>query len=261
MLTSTVVNLTKCIGFLKKGNFREAANAVGLQLSNRKHKTLRTMYKKDQSLALANGWLQLQYGWLPLLSDTAGMAEKLAAYSIDEVRTKASALVRRTSSVALTTRLSSYPHNRIDTVTTEYTVKYDVIFAVDVKSSHTLSSLGLTNPVGIAWELLPWSFAIDWFLPVGDFIATWDATLGLTFKVGSVTTFERTTSMTHAFATGADGGLTFYDYDVTASKELIENRRTPLFSFPIPGTPSFKNPLSVGHCLNALALLRQMVKK
>lgn len=32
------------------------------------------------------------------------------------------------------------------------------------------SSLGLNNPAGIVWEAIPFSFVVDWIVPVGDFI-------------------------------------------------------------------------------------------
>lgn len=31
-----------------------------------------------------------------------------------------------------------------------------------------LSSVGLTNPLAVVWELIPFSFVIDWFLPIGE---------------------------------------------------------------------------------------------
>lgn len=30
--------------------------------------------------------------------------------------------------------------------------------------------LGLTNPAVVAWELVPWSFVVDYFLPIGDVV-------------------------------------------------------------------------------------------
>ena len=31
-------------------------------------------------------------------------------------------------------------------------------------------SLGLINPSTVAWERLPWSFVIDWFIPIGSYL-------------------------------------------------------------------------------------------
>lgn len=52
-----------------------------------------------------------------------------------------------------------------------------------------IASLGLTNPLALAWELVPSSFVINWFLPIGQFLDAIDAHLGLGFKTGYVTKF------------------------------------------------------------------------
>lgn len=44
--------------------------------------------------------------------------------------------------------------------------------------ARTLAQLGLANPLAAAWELTPFSFLIDWFLPIGDTLQ------GLTANVG-----------------------------------------------------------------------------
>lgn len=42
-----------------------------------------------------------------------------------------------------------------------------------------LSQLGFTNPLAITWELLPWSFVLDWFVDVGGYINRMDYALGV----------------------------------------------------------------------------------
>jgi hypothetical protein len=37
-----------------------------------------------------------------------------------------------------------------------------------------INGLGLNNPVGIAWELIPFSFVVDWFVPVGKWLTAND---------------------------------------------------------------------------------------
>jgi hypothetical protein len=38
--------------------------------------------------------------------------------------------------------------------------------------------LGLINPAVVAWELVPFSFLVDWFIPVGKFLDSWTDQLG-----------------------------------------------------------------------------------
>lgn len=44
------------------------------------------------------------------------------------------------------------------------------------------SQMGLTNPAGIAWELLKFSWLADWFGTLGEVINSWDDRLGLSFS-------------------------------------------------------------------------------
>lgn len=49
---------------------------------------------------------------------------------------------------------------------------------------HGLSQLGVVNPLTLAWELMTLSFVIDWFIPVGDFIAALTGPIGTSFSTG-----------------------------------------------------------------------------
>lgn len=53
------------------------------------------------------------------------------------------------------------------------------------------TQLGLTNPVAIAWELVPLSFVVDWFYDVGGFLNSFDTFYGLEIVDGG--TFTKTT--------------------------------------------------------------------
>lgn len=52
--------------------------------------------------------------------------------------------------------------------------------------TRTLNQLGLTNPASLIWELVPYSFAVDWFLPIGPVLQALTAPAGLDFVDGSV---------------------------------------------------------------------------
>lgn len=51
--------------------------------------------------------------------------------------------------------------------------------------------MGLTNPLEVTWELLPFSFVADWFLPIGDYVSILDSTLGYILKGGTNTVSRR----------------------------------------------------------------------
>lgn len=44
------------------------------------------------------------------------------------------------------------------------------------------NDMGLVNPVAIAWELVPFSFVVDWFYPIGRYISSITDLLGYTVQ-------------------------------------------------------------------------------
>jgi hypothetical protein len=49
------------------------------------------------------------------------------------------------------------------------------------------NKLGFVNPAVIAWELVPFSFVVDWFVPVGNFLSQWTDFVGLSLQNGYTT--------------------------------------------------------------------------
>ena len=63
------------------------------------------------------------------------------------------------------------------------------------KSQHLFSSLGLDASIASMWDLVPFSFVVDWFAGVGDFLESCDYALFTRsrFKIHSVTTSAKFT--------------------------------------------------------------------
>lgn len=100
-----------------------------------------------------------------------------------------------------------------------------------------LNQLGLLNPFSLAWELVPWSFVVDWFLPIGSVLSSWSAPVGLKFIDGSVSV-RTTQNSTFEYAYG-------YHYDDPTIKVSEKTRcvvphtyegywRQALSNFPRP---------------------------
>ena len=54
-----------------------------------------------------------------------------------------------------------------------------------------LQRLGLTNPASVAWELLQFSWMVDYVLSVGDWLNSFTADQGLAFMEGTISRFLR----------------------------------------------------------------------
>jgi len=265
LFADTALKLTRAISAVRKGDIVGAAKAVGISASRRGFssvsRNIRNATGNEKEKQISRAWLALQYGWKPLLDDCYGAAEQIAQANTRNQQTR----VSRTKSI--TENLSTSNHfneslvgywssyETAQTVEIKYVLHYSVPGTID----HLLSQIGVTNPAMIAWELMPWSFVIDWFLPVGNFINQLDATAGLQFVSGSKTTFSRTNATGTRYynkpLTPISGGALGV---VTKSTNIVSVNRVKILSFPTAGAPSFKNPFSFQHLANAMALLSQL---
>ena len=119
-----------------------------------------------------------------------------------------------------------------------------------------------TNPLTVLWEVTPWSFVVDWAIPIGRYLEQLSATHGWYFYDGCITT---------TFNVGEAGGYswssirTYPGYYIEIKRfsseggagSWYEMQRVAISDFPIPDVPHFKNPFSAMHALNSIALLSQ----
>jgi hypothetical protein len=149
----------------------------------------------------------------------------------------------------------------MDDVSSRATVKYTVYFS-EPAGGTPATALGLTNPLAVVWEKVPYSFVVDWFIPISDYLSTLDATQGLVFMKGCKTTFVKGRSTRIEVGKEYESGGNHHSmvqHDV-AHWERIRVTRESLGTFPSPVFPSFKSPLGVRHALNALALMAQKIR-
>jgi hypothetical protein len=137
--------------------------------------------KSPTSKAVANRWLEYQYGLKPALSDLYGSAEALAK----KIRTGFPQYVSTHGRDGAyfeqdTTRnFDGAPFLQTYVVTQERQLRAKARYVIKDAALKQLSEIGITNPALLAWELVPYSFVIDWLIPVGDFLGSLDALVGV----------------------------------------------------------------------------------
>lgn len=194
-------------------------------------------------------YLEYQYGWKPLVTDVYNavyqMKDKMTAtphFLLSAVRT-CRGTEQRTRAPG--TYHVQGPTKRDESHTCQIFAK------ISDKYRAAAQNLGL-NPLTTAWELVPYSFVVDWAYPVGNFLEAMTATAGLTFFDGyrnRVITCQNSGRTNPANFTGSPPSY-------TCTYGRFE--RTPLSSFPRP-VPYFKSPFSSTHVTNAIALWHQVL--
>lgn len=265
LIGSTATSMARAMVNLKRGRYQAAAEAIGIPRSKSRYgaKHFDSEFGKDARQAAANGWLTLQYGWNPLLQDIYNAAEVVAklnnlSYShVLTARGSKSKDVLSKSADGSTTRA---------TFTSNYTVRYTLDGVAPVTSA-----LGLNNPAEVAWELIPYSFVVDWFYPVGNYLSSLNALaenfrfLGGTHSTLSVAkqVWDRSRSSVSVEKFNMNDPI-YWNVVTTTSKStgrqearMVSFNRDTLSGVPLPQLPRLKNPLSLSHMASGLALLSQ----
>jgi len=142
------------------------------------------------SKSLHNRWLEVRYGWLPALKDISGQMEwldKLISGDRRGMRIRVTAFedVIRTSTA--TWGATSPNHTWSGTQRIQARWKGVYWWYVNDDSFHRLNDLGYQEPYAVAWELVPYSFVVDWFLPIGTYLEALLADTGMDYLGGSMT--------------------------------------------------------------------------
>jgi len=261
----SVGNVAHALIMVKRGKLRDAAQLLGIPNHKWSKKPLnlsKVRIGKDMTKVqktIANRWLEIQYGWKPLISDIyavidgiknrqqADKPERFSVVSNQEQQDESvtSGQFRLNGIWQIITRISHKCRVHLDYALDDTTVRY-------------LNRRGLLDPAGIAWELMPYSFIIDWFLPIGDWIEAVQASRGLSFIGGTVTRTTTVDCVGSAWKAGNSEGNGHVNSLSATSSSMIKNVvRNIYLSSPIP-MPYVKNPISTDHVLNALALLRSL---
>lgn len=232
----------------RRGKFKDALDLLGYNSYDLFRKSRRDPAEKQRITDL---WLEFQFGLRPLVNDIYNLSETITHFSKQRGK-RVVVKIKKSGNYVGASRYDSDEG-------TGYTVHK--ITAYLKRDASTLPErMGLTNPAGILWEALPWSFVIDWALPIGDWIAAQSFALRAqgTFVHTTLDVFERRCS--GAWGSGYVKPWTFSREDPPGAffTKQYQMTRTVTDSLSVP-LPVLKSSLLGGEPLarlaNAFALL------
>lgn len=209
-------------------------------------------------------WLEYRYGWTPTLLDLSGTIEWLDSRdraSMDRyvIRSK----VRRTSETPVTKgawidtyvgSVTSTPCRWRETTSLRHGVLGSYFAQVTNDGYRSLSQCGIDNPLAVAWELVPYSFVVDWFFGVGDYLNNSQVFFsGLSYKAGTETFWTSLVSEREYVSSVGTYGTS---QDVECTTKRVNSNFQRVYAPNLGAAITIKDhPLTQVHLIDALALL------
>lgn len=162
-ITESSTRIYKAIRAARKGNWLKAWNSLrGTRTAKKVPHYVRIEPGKNRK-NFADNWLQLQYGWMPLLNDIFDAAKHLA-YTQNRDFTREYRM-RHMKGWAGEEKFSPG-----STQSFGGSASIKVTWRARITAIDQAMILGLSDPRATAWELVPFSFIVDWFIPLGNYL-------------------------------------------------------------------------------------------
>jgi len=188
MATRRTIELLQLARAVKRLDVAEVARVLKRALSSSGKKQSREALQKTRKWVAtakspANLWLEIHFGWAPLVSDlVAGMELLQADFKPRKLKAKA----RKDFMVhdQIIYKASEAPNghdNGFITVSGTRTVSCTVGADVRIDNPNLLlaNRLGFVNPLTVVNELIPFSFVVDWFSNWSQWLNQFSEFLGL----------------------------------------------------------------------------------
>lgn len=239
LIGDTATRIANVLRYAKRGNFHEAFAALA-------GSRLRSGARKKQVDVAADNWLELQYGFIPLYKDVKDAAQFMAT-TLNGTLEREYRVRYRKNETLLYDGPFAFPDAEC------YTRK-QMIFTL--RSVNTALLGGIADPASLVWELLPFSFVFDWWLPIGDYLHA-AGFLNSIETVGEIVMSEKFLFDSGApVYTGGDGGELLSDVSSYRMKRVHFSREVlPDFALPHPVLKPLISEKPWKHAASAVALL------
>lgn len=199
MIAKRALQLRTFAGHLRRFDFPRAARELGLS------RPPKGVSRKHQ---FASNYLEFHFGWSPLVGDVFNAVDVLQ--SPLKPATPLGRAGHQYESIDPPSDVDIGPWGSRVVTRGRGTVRVSATVKVRNENLWLANQLGLVNPASVLWEIVPFSFVVDWFVNVGDFLSRPTDLAGL--DVDYVSTTHFTTSNTLSSWGWAYGWQSFIEY-------------------------------------------------
>ena len=226
-----------------KSPLKTFAKAVQSWFRRNKDATIRTPLKQ-----MGDAWLIWHFGVEPLIKDLHAVMERLES-SANFTWTRYTASSRGQKRFQYNVEKAPDKWFMDETYMGQY--RYSLEVRYTNPNLALMNDFGVVNPASLAWELVPFSFVIDWFYPVGSYLNSFTDLLGYE---------TRNPSSTFKLTWLAQQGFVYYEGFSPGKTNGVRIDRTltnPAFRLPPIEIPASLSPTRGA---TAIALLLQVLK-
>lgn len=242
LVETKTLRLIKAYRALRRGNFSAFQQQLGVK-PLKKHQGKRWNKPKEASSL----WLEYWFGWSPTLSDIQNALKIWDSPYPDATFVASSTMPVR---VVPYKGISSYSAFS-SVISGRYVVRLQCKVRVSNPNLYRANQLGLVNPAAVAWELVPFSFLLDWFVNVGEVISGYTSELGLQITEKQVVRFFRG-DVEASYMGSLDNPMHLHGFK---SKCKLAYMNRELGNFPTPNLTYTAPRISWTRGLTAISLL------
>lgn len=259
-LASKSADLAEILRTVKTGQLRKQGKKI---LSRFKRRGVKENLDKV-SKSVSSRYLEYRFAIRPLASDVASL------YELSQYGLQPSFFVTASASQRSKTETEKFYSNGYHTkmgwncsIVKESIHRVEIVASISDPQARAKALLGMSDVQNSimrgAWELVPYSFMVDYALGIGDYLRALCADTGLNFVEGTkshrlserVVDAEPTPPMIRqdGYQKVQEGGKCRY--------ELESYKRLVYSSFPVPSV-AVKSPFSTSNVLAAVAIINQL---
>lgn len=255
MVASRAWQIGRSYKLLRQGKIKQAiAQFTTLKQNKVPIKGDKPLKGKD----LADAWLELRYGWTPLMYEIQGaielLEEKILGGKLAQSYSKTTKVNYTDNS---TVRSTGIDHQHNATINDHVTIS--CLIKPVCPTRIILGQLGFDNPALIAYELMPYSFVVDWFYNIGDYLQSQTALAGLSVDYFSIT---KTRYIQDEITSTQDpSGYPGTEPSSPGKSTYFSKHKRRDLSIPLPPMPTLGVDMNWKRLLDSLAMLSQQSGK
>lgn len=257
-VSTNLGELPEVISLLAAMKRRLAASAVDTIREYLRRNRNRPIQQNIRELLtdFSNIWLEYRYGWRPLVSSIQDLNAAIQRVRVGELRIAVGQAEARTSEAHPSFSYAQQPYggNNVfrqnTTVTRETTTRYGASCAILVSPVDHSFSASLTATI---WELIPFSFIVDWVASVGDWCRALSVDTQFPTKTTMCVSTLRTAKATVIGQAASNSQPLFFEMEKFSYQRKVVSQFTP--------TVRFRPSIDIPRGLDLTALILQYSRR